>query len=315
MARILTRRAVLKAGAAGVLSAPFPVRCGPRGRFRRDPRAVVVRRPRPAARLPAFFLCQPAGPDRRAAVAADHRHQRQPDLRHLRHAQRLQLEGQRRSRNGRDVRYADDRQRRRARFGLWPARPVGARLGRQTRLPVSPEARGALLRRIEGHRGRRRLLPQRAEGQGPSDLRPAPEGGRVGRGRGRRRRACALHPRPHTGRPSDRRRHAGLLRRLVEGARLHRRHARPADRVGPLQGQDLRAGPVHRVSSDAPTIGARNSRSISARTISTGFASNITASGRLRSRRSRPARSTTTRSSPRASGPPPTTSPPPRTGG
>ena len=119
-----------------------------RRRFGRDPRPLVVRRPRAAARLPAFFLRQPGRADRRPPVAADHRHQRQPDLRHLRHAQHLQLEGQRRGRHGRDLRHADDRQRRRARFGLWAARAIGARFRRQARLSLPAEARGALRRRI-----------------------------------------------------------------------------------------------------------------------------------------------------------------------
>ena len=63
---------------------------------------------------------------------------------------------------------------------------------RQARLPLPAPPRGALLRRLESDGGRRRLFAQRAEGQGPSDLRPAPEGGRIGeRRRRRRRRMCA----------------------------------------------------------------------------------------------------------------------------
>ncbi len=127
---------------------PAPTVRRARRRLDRDLWPVVLRRPRLAGRFPAFLLRQPAGADRRAPVAADHRNQRQSDLRHLRHAQHLQLEGQRRSRDGRDVRHSDDVERRRAGFGLWAARAIGARLRRQARLSVSAEARGALFRRI-----------------------------------------------------------------------------------------------------------------------------------------------------------------------
>ena len=44
-----------------------------------------------------------------------------------------------------------------------------------------PAARGEILRRLARHRGRRRLLAQRPQGQGPSGLRPASPGGRVAR--------------------------------------------------------------------------------------------------------------------------------------
>ena len=55
---------------------------------------------------------------------------------------------------------------------------IRARFGRQARLSVSASAGGALLRRVAGNRGRRRLLAQRSEGEGPSDLRAATQGGR-----------------------------------------------------------------------------------------------------------------------------------------
>ena len=65
---------------------------------------------------------------------------------------------------------------------------------RQARLSLPPAARGALLRRLAGDGGGRRLLAQRAEGEGPSDLRPAPEEVEIGRSRRRRRRPRALRP-------------------------------------------------------------------------------------------------------------------------
>ncbi len=92
--------------------------------------------------FPHFAYVNPNAPTGGPALAADHRHERQPELRHLRHAQHLQLEGQRRGRHERDLRHADDRQRRRARFGLRAARAVGARVGRQARLPLQAAAGG-----------------------------------------------------------------------------------------------------------------------------------------------------------------------------
>ena len=99
-----------------------------RRRLNRNPWPVVVRRSRAPARLPAFHLRQPERADRRPVVAADHRNERQPELRHFRHAQYLFVEGQRRGRHVGHLRHADDRQRRRTRFGLRPARPIGAGL-------------------------------------------------------------------------------------------------------------------------------------------------------------------------------------------
>ena len=86
----------------------------------------------------------------------------------------LSAEGRRRGRHVGDFRHADDRQRRRARFGLWPARPrPSAYSADKLDYRFLPAPRGALLRRLEGDRGRRRLLAQHAEGEGPSDLRAA----------------------------------------------------------------------------------------------------------------------------------------------
>ena len=184
-----------------------------RRRLNRNPWPVVVRRSGVAARLPAFHLRQPERADRRPAVAADHRNERQPELRHLRHPQYLFVEGQWRGRHVGHFRHADDRQRRRTQFGLRPARPIGAGFARQARLPLQAASRGALLRRFESDGGRRRLFAQRAERQGPPDLRPAPEGGRIGRSRRRRHRPRAVCPGAQPRRASDRRRHADVSRR------------------------------------------------------------------------------------------------------
>ncbi len=105
---------------------------------------------------------------------------------------------------------------------------------RQARLPLPASPRGALLRRLEGDSGRCRLFAQCAEGEGPSDLRPAPEGSGEGRSGRRRRRPCAVRPGPHPRRASDRRRHAGVLGGVVEGTRFHRGDARSAARIGRL---------------------------------------------------------------------------------
>ena len=100
------------------------------------------------------------------------------------------------------------------------------------RFRLRPEAR--FVRRLESDSGRCRLFAQRAEGQGPPDLRPAPEGGGIGERGRRRRRARALRPGPQPRRASDRRRHAGFFGRVVEGARFYRGDARCAARFRPL---------------------------------------------------------------------------------
>ena len=72
---------------------------------------------------------------------------------------------------------------------------------------------------------------------------------------GRRRRPRALRQGPQPRRAPHRRRHAGLFRRLVEGPRLHRGHARRPARLRRLQGQDFRAGAVYRVRAPARLFG------------------------------------------------------------
>ena len=57
---------------------------------------------------------------------------------------------------------------------------------------------------------------------------------------------------PQPRRPSHRRRHAGLLRRVVEGPRLRRRDARRAARLRPLQGQDASSRAASSNSSGDP---------------------------------------------------------------
>ena len=178
MTMSLTRRAALKAGAGGALATlvcrPFAALADDSVETHGLSSFGDLALP---AGLPAFLLRQPERADRRPVVAADHRNERQPELRHLRHAQYLFLEGQRRGRHVGHLRHADDRQWRRTRFRLRPARAIRPGLGRQARLPLPAAPRGALLGRLEGHGGRCRLFAQRAEGEGPSDLRPAPEGG------------------------------------------------------------------------------------------------------------------------------------------
>ena len=135
---------------------------------------------------------------------------------------------------------------------------------RQARLSLPAAPGGAVRRRLEADRRRRRLLARHAQGEGPSDLSRSccSEVESVdGRERRRRRRAFRQGAQPR--RASHRRGHADLLGRLVEGARLRRRDARGAARLRPLQGQDLRAGPLHRIRAATPTIGARTCRSTS----------------------------------------------------
>ena len=191
---------------------------------------------------------------------------RQPELRHLRHAQHFFQEGRRRGGHVGDLRHADERQRRRARFGLRPASRAPCAIPRTSstyRFLLRPEARFADGSKVT--RRRRRVLARRPQGEGASDLFAVAE-------RGRERRA----PRPRTSslvrfvkertprRASHRRRHADLLRGVVEGTRLRRRDARGAARLRRLSGQDVRTGPLHRIRAATTTIGARTCRSTSA---------------------------------------------------
>ena len=57
-------------------------------------------------------------------------------------------------------------------------------------------------------------------------------------------------------RAPDCRRHAGVLGGVVERARFHRRDARPAARLRRLQGQDVRAGTVHRICARPRLLGS-----------------------------------------------------------
>ena len=73
--------------------------------------------------------------------------------------------------------------------------------------------------------------------------------------RGGRRRARALRGASQPRRASDRRGHAGLFGGVVEGARFRRGDAGGAAGLGRLQGQDLRAGPLHRVRARRRLLG------------------------------------------------------------
>ena len=91
-------------------------------------------------RFQASRLCQPARAEGRPAVVADHRHDGKSEFRDLRYAQHLFPQGRRRGGHERDLRHADERQRRRAGFRLWPAGEIGADQRRQAAIPL-PAAR------------------------------------------------------------------------------------------------------------------------------------------------------------------------------
>ena len=78
--------------------------------------------------------------------------------------------------------------------------------------------------------------------------------------RRRRRGAGPFRQGSQPRRASDRRWHADLFRRLVERARLYRGDSRSAARLGRLQAQDLRAGPLYRISRAGQIIGAQSCR-------------------------------------------------------
>ena len=196
------------------------------------------------------------------------------------------------------LRHADERQRRRAGFALRPARARRARQPRQARLPLPAAPRGALRRRLEGDGGGRQVLARRAQGEGAPDLFAIAGRGRRRRRRGRRRRAGALRQGAHAATPiSSSPACRSSPPRGGRGATSTPRRSRRRSAPAPTGSRRSSRGASSNTSC-ATTIGPRICRSTSARTISAGCGSNITASGRSRSRRSRPARSTSTRSTP-----------------
>ena len=145
--------------------------------------ALDLRRAEIPGRLQAFRLRQPGGAEGRHARTPDQARRRQPELRHLQHAQHLRPQGRRRGRHGRDLRQPHGRFRRRPGRALRPPRPQGALVGRQAHLPLPAASRSALPRRIAGDGAGRRLLDQHPEDQGPPELSHGAERGLGGRGR------------------------------------------------------------------------------------------------------------------------------------
>ena len=191
---------------------------------------------------------------------------------------------------------------RRARRDVRACGARGAHLGRQAHLPLSAAARGALPRRHQAHRPRRRLLAQHAEGEGPPDHPPDD---------------CATSPapRPTTTRrscvrfPEARARRAAVRRRACRSSRAPTMRPRPFDettldaaRLRRLQGRTLRGRPLHRVRAGQGLVGRRPAGRARPDTISTSCATSTIATATSPSKAS-PARTTcSARSSPRASG-------------
>ncbi len=73
----------------------------------RSARPLDLRRAEIPRRLQAFRLRQPERAEGRHARAPDQARRRQPELRHLQHAQHLRPQGRRRGRHGRDLRQPD----------------------------------------------------------------------------------------------------------------------------------------------------------------------------------------------------------------
>ena len=234
---------------------------------------------------------------------------RQSELRHVRHAEHFFQEGRRRGGHVGDFRHPDERQRRRAGLGLRPRRAGRALFPGQADLSLPAAPGGALFRRLETDRRRRRILAEHPQGEGPSDLFAVAERGRKRQRRSGGRRAGALHQGAHAATRissssacRSSRRPGG--RDATSTPRPWKRRSAPAP-IGSRRSNRA----VSSSSSSIPAIGARTCRSMSARTISNACASNIIASGRSPSKPSRPARSTSTRNTLRASGRTATTSP------
>ena len=188
MGIIISRRAALKGTAASLaasLSVGWPL-ARRRGRDR-DARALGFRRSGAAAGFQVAGLCQSRRAQGRPAGIARHRRSGQPEFRYLRHAQHFFPEGRRRGGHAGDLRYADGRQRRRARLGLRPARPLRALYPGQADLSFPAASRGAVFRRLAAARRRRRLFADDAEGKGAPVFFPVVD-----------RRSRAWRPRPTT---------------------------------------------------------------------------------------------------------------------
>ena len=209
--------------------------------------------------LPADFKALPyvrADAPKGGAIVLEPTHGRQQsEFHHLRHAEHLHPEGQWRGRHGRDLRHPDDRHARRARCALRPRGPGRALVGRQADLPVPAAARGAVPRRLEAHRRRRRVLAQHPEEQGPPQHPHQPAPPRCRRGRGRRCRHGAAEPGAQPRTAPDRGRPADLFEGLLHGARIRSDDARAPARLERLQGRRLRTGPLHQLRSGQGLLG------------------------------------------------------------
>ena len=208
----------------------------------------------------AFRLCEPGCPEGRHLGDSTEGRGRQPEFRHLRHAQHPHLQGRRRGRHGRDLRHPDERGRRRARIAL-RARGARVRISADKltyRFLLRPEARFHDGSRLTAHDVAFSLMTLKQKGHPTERVVLDADAGRGSRERRRRSRHPFRQAQP---RPASRHRlPADLLGGLLEHARLRGLDARSAARLRALTRSDASSTAASSNSIASPIIGARTCR-------------------------------------------------------